>query len=115
MDARHIWMRTGIMISAIACIILFDAFLLAILLAAAAILMLSLDYTQQRAVLFVLAAIAGTAAEALIVLSGAWYYTNPTLYLVPLYLPFLWGLIALYIDSLAQQLRTHDWRVSTKR
>ena len=38
-----------------------------------------------------------TVAEAVVIFSGAWQYTQPQLVSIPLWLPFLWGLAGITI------------------
>ena len=73
-------------------------------------LLLLLAYFKHRfspihheALMFVLFGIFGTTVESLMMSSGAWHYTSPTIFNFPLWLPFLWGLactlcITLYLS-----------------
>ena len=45
---------------------------------------------------FLVGSMLGASAEIVCIYFGAWKYTNPT-YLIPLWLPILWGLAAIVI------------------
>ncbi len=47
----------------------------------------------------------GPAGEIFAVYRGAWQYTEP-FYLIPLWLPFLWGIAVLFFKKLSESLLT---------
>ncbi len=49
--------------------------------------------------------ILGPAGEIFAVYRGAWQYAEP-FYLIPFWLPFLWGIAALFIKKLSESLLT---------
>jgi hypothetical protein len=52
---------------------------------------------------FFVAFLLGPAGEASAVYFGAWKYAQP-IYLIPIWLPFLWGAIALFLKRLCETL-----------
>ncbi len=54
--------------------------------------------------LFVTAAFLGTVAEIVAVRFGAWQYSNPTLFSVPIWLPLLWGIAVVFINRVVNTL-----------
>ena len=57
---------------------------------------------------FFVISVFGTVAERVFVKSGIWYYTNPTLYGIPLWFPVAFGTTALIGQRLALTL-TEIW------
>jgi zinc transporter ZupT len=55
-------------------------------------------------ILFTTAGISGAIAEAIGIKFGAWTYTNPT-YVIPIWLPILWGVAALFIKKLSLDIK----------
>ena len=47
--------------------------------------------------LYVVCAILGSLAEMIAIYFGAWKYATPTVFGIPMWLPFVWGNAALYI------------------
>ena len=56
--------------------------------------------------MFVIAAIAGTIAEAVAIKFGAWHYSNPTVLGVPIWLPLLWGSAVVFIKRFSETVLT---------
>ncbi len=77
--------------------------LLAGILLMLSFLVLLLSHDRRRdAVPFVIGAVLGPAMEAVVIRSGAWQYTSPTALGIPLWLPFLWGLTAMFIMKISR-------------
>lgn len=55
---------------------------------------------------YVLCALLGASSEILVIYFGAWSYTMPQLLGIPLWLPFVWGNVALFFVSLASHVTT---------
>ena len=53
-------------------------------------------HKKNDVVVYSIGAIFGAVAESVCIHFGAWAYTNPT-FLIPLWLPIVWGLAALVI------------------
>jgi hypothetical protein len=66
-------------------------------------LMLLRWHTKKDLVCYFVAFVLGPTAEAVAVDSGAWRYAEP-LYLVPVWLPFLWGVVALFLKRTSETL-----------
>ena len=49
----------------------------------------------------------GPVGEFVAVYFGAWKYSKP-LYLIPIWLPFLWGIAALFMKKLSETLITKE-------
>jgi len=58
---------------------------------------------KHDVITFFLGVVTGAVSESLCIYFGAWMYTNPT-YLIPLWLPVLWGLAALVIRRFSLEL-----------
>jgi len=67
-----------------------------ILIALASILLYSRK-SKKEVLMFILFAIGGAVAEIIAMLSGAWVYTNPNLFSIPIWLPVLWGIAGICI------------------
>ncbi|OGD61843.1 hypothetical protein A2160_00940 [Candidatus Beckwithbacteria bacterium RBG_13_42_9] len=59
---------------------------------------------KQGLILFVLSGFFGTLVESLVMPSGAWNYTQPHIFNIPLWLPFLWGITGICGITLYQGL-----------
>ena len=59
-------------------------------------------HKKEDVYLFVVAAAAGTLAEAVAIKFGAWQYANPTALGVPIWLPFLWGAAVVFIKRFSE-------------
>jgi len=68
-------------------------------------LMLSRWHTQGDLLFYFAAFVLGPCGEIVAVYFGAWTYAKP-LYLIPVWLPFLWGIAALFMKKLAETLLT---------
>ena len=60
-------------------------------------------HTKKDFIYFFSAAVFGPLAEMFTSYYGAWTYTKP-LFIIPIWLPFLWGIAALALMRLAQSL-----------
>ena len=52
---------------------------------------------QKERMLYITCAILGSIAEMIAIYFGAWKYATPTVFGIPMWLPFVWGNAALYI------------------
>lgn len=76
-------------------------------------MMLYLRGSKTDIVFFVTAGLAGTAAEAIAIYFGAWNYGNSQLLGVPIWLPVLWGIAALFTDRLHHEfLDVRKWYIN---
>ena len=64
------------------------------------IFMLYRWHTKSDLIFYFVAFVLGPTGEFVAVYFGAWKYSKP-LYLIPLWLPFLWGIAALFIKKLS--------------
>ena len=62
-------------------------------------------YTRSNLVFYFVAFVLGPGAEAVAVHGGAWEYSKP-FYLIPVWLPFIWGIAALVMKKLSEILMT---------
>jgi hypothetical protein len=60
-------------------------------------------HTNRYISIYLVAFILGSIAEAIAVYFGAWEYSKP-FYLIPLWLPFVWGIAALLIINISETL-----------
>ena len=59
-------------------------------------------HRKEDIYIFVIAAAAGTIAEAVAIKFGAWHYSNPTALGVPIWLPLLWGSAVVFIKRFSE-------------
>ncbi len=85
-------------IVSIVSVILFwgDNILLSIILLILSIGILAIWHKKNDLITFFFGVIFGWFSESICIYFGAWTYTNPT-YLVPLWLPILWGVTTVVI------------------
>jgi uncharacterized membrane protein YoaT (DUF817 family) len=60
-------------------------------------------HTNRDISIYLVAFILGSIAESVAVYFGAWEYSEP-FYLIPLWLPFVWGIAALLIKNISETL-----------
>ncbi len=63
------------------------------------LILLSLRRQKEDVALFVGFAILGVITEGFVVTSGAWYYTSPLILGLPGWLPFAWGMLAVFLHD----------------
>jgi uncharacterized membrane protein YoaT (DUF817 family) len=84
---------------------------LAICLALVSALILLKWNTKSDLAFYFAAFVLGPVGEGFAVHFGAWHYSNP-LWLIPVWLPLLWGIAALFLKKTAELLvntdRTHQ-------
>jgi hypothetical protein len=64
-------------------------------------------HTKSDLIFYFIAFLFGPVGEAVAVSFRAWEYSKP-LYLIPIWLPFLWGIAALFIKKLSDILVSKD-------
>jgi uncharacterized membrane protein YoaT (DUF817 family) len=69
----------------------------------ASIFMLYQWHDRSDVIFYGVAFVLGPVAEALAVHFGAWQYSEP-LYYLPIWLPFLWGIVALFLKKISESL-----------
>jgi len=74
-----------------------ESYILTVVLGITAMCMLLVNKSKHEIYLFFLSGMAGAFAEAIAISAGAWTYTLPTLIGVPIWLPVLWGIAAVFI------------------
>ena len=63
-----------------------------------------IKWHERSDVIFYLVAFAlGPIGEVFAIYLGAWQYSKP-FYLIPIWLPFLWGISALFVKKLSETL-----------
>src|SRR5262245_14620218 len=95
-------------LAALRCVCLFWArpILLMALLVSIAVVMLEARRSVNDVLLVVGCGVFGALAEASAIASGAWAYAVPAAGGVPLWLPAIWGIAALFIKEMAVLLQT---------
>ncbi len=63
---------------------------------------LLLWHKKNDMMFFAAGAIAGIGCEIICVNMGVWKYANPTIFNLPLWLPFAWGFIAVFMKRVAE-------------
>ena len=61
--------------------------------------------SKEDLLLYIICSVAGTLAEAVAIASGAWKYSLPNFIGVPYWLPFLWGIAALFIKRASLEVQ----------
>ena len=79
--------------------------LLSLFLLCISVLMFVVEFRVADVYLYILVGILGALSEVLSISSGAWRYTEPHLFGIPYWLPFLWGIAGVYIIRLSRFLR----------
>ena len=67
------------------------------------IIMLCNWHSKSDLVFYFVAFVLGTIADLLAVHFGAWEYSKP-FFLIPIWLPFLWGITGLFIKKISETL-----------
>ncbi len=65
--------------------------------------MLSRWHTRGDFTFYVVGFVLGPAGEFVVVYFGAWHYAKP-FYLLPIWLPLLWGIFILLVKKIAETL-----------
>jgi hypothetical protein len=68
-----------------------------------AILMIYRWHQKSDLIIFFVALVLGPAGEAIAVYFGAWKYAK-SIFLIPVWLPFLWGTVVLFFKKLCDTL-----------
>ncbi len=66
-------------------------------------LMIYTWHDKSDLIFFFVAFLLGPAGEAVSVYCGGWKYAKP-IYLIPIWLPFLWGIVALFLKKTCETL-----------
>ena len=102
-----IWV-TGLLSLALVCVFWPFPYVLLALLALDAGVMLSARKNVADLILVAFCGVLGAVAEAFGIGSGAWAYALPLSMGVPIWLPTIWGIAALFIKEIAKQI---EWVV----
>jgi hypothetical protein len=78
---------------------------LTICYAAISIVALIKWHTKSDLLFYFVTFVLGPMGESVAIYLGAWKYSNP-LYLIPLWLPFLWGICALFMKHISETIVT---------
>jgi len=63
-------------------------------------------HTSSDFIFYIVAFVLGPLGELFAIAFGAWSYTQP-FYLIPAWLPFLWGIATLVVKNLSETLLTN--------
>ena len=77
------------------------------ILIAVSILMLLVWKSRDDTITFFICGIAGALSESLAIAFGAWTYAFPSIIGIPFWLPFLWGIAALFMKRISFEV--HDF------
>jgi len=61
-------------------------------------------HERQDVLVFVVGGVIGPIGEGVAVYFGAWSYTNPSFFGIPIWLPIVWGLASLLITRIAKSI-----------
>lgn len=84
-------------------------FLMAFFLFILAVIELNIIKSKKLVVVFILAAIFGSAIESMAIYLGSWHYSNPTFFNIPIWLIPLWGNAGIITVSLYKLLGKFSW------
>jgi hypothetical protein len=70
-------------------------------------LMLILYNNKEDFYLYIISGMAGAIVEAIAIAFGAWQYAFPQFIGIPYWLPFLWGIAALFIKRVINAIHQH--------
>jgi hypothetical protein len=99
-NALHVWL-SGLTALACVCTLWPRPILLTAVLLAIAAVMLWARRSMSDVLLFVCCGVLGALAEACAVRCGAYAYTLPIALGIPLWLPVIWGIAALFVKETA--------------
>ena len=71
------------------------------------VFMLRRWHSKADLLFYSVAFLLGPLGEAIAVRSGAWSYSKPS-FLIPLWLPLLWGIVGLFLKKLCESLATKE-------
>ena len=74
---------------------------LTVLLIVTGVAIYALRPSRTSAFVYLIGFLFGPLAEAVSIRTGAWEYASPTFLGIPLWLPFVWGIAALFIQNTA--------------
>ena len=74
-------------------------------LLAVSVLMLRRWHSASDLIFYLVAFVLGPIGEIAAVCFGAWEYARP-FYVIPIWLPFLWGVVALFLKRVAEVVAT---------
>jgi hypothetical protein len=80
---------------------------LTICYAALSLILFTRWHSRRDLIFYCVAFVCGPLGEFFAVRFGAWQYAKP-FYLIPLWLPFLWGIAALFIKKLSEALASNS-------
>ena len=75
-------------------------FLLTAILIILSIILILILQNKKNIKLYLIFAALGVITEALMVSRNAWTYPNPDIFKIPIWLPLLWGIVALFIRQI---------------
>jgi uncharacterized membrane protein YoaT (DUF817 family) len=92
----------------LACLLWPRPYLLTACYAVISLILLARWHSRPDLIFYTVAFFVGPLGELFAIASGAWTYTRP-FYIIPLWLPFLWGIAALFIKKLSDTLTGGAW------
>ncbi len=101
---KKFYYETALFVSSIVLIILFykNIWLLLAVLAILWIIGLLFWHKKNDIIFFIIAGIIASAAEIACINFGVWRYANATIAGIPIWLPFAWGFIAVFMKRVAE-------------
>jgi hypothetical protein len=81
--------------------------ILSVCLVLIGVFMLHRWHSKTDLLFYSVAFLLGPLGEAIAVRSGAWSYSKPT-FLIPLWLPLLWGIVGVFLKKLCESLAAKE-------
>jgi hypothetical protein len=70
------------------------------------LLVLKFLFSKDETVLMIISGVLGPLGETIAIYFGTYQYTNPNLFLIPSWLPFLWGLAVVTLKKITENIIT---------
>ena len=109
MPKRKRQLTTGIIIAVIQIYLItyhFEQvwFVTSALAVSALIILWKFHFSKRMMLMFLIVAISGFVAEAVVVTNGAWTYASPHVLGLPIWLPIIWGSVGVVAAHLSDKL-----------
>ncbi|MFZ3077247.1 MAG: hypothetical protein WA139_02230 [Candidatus Aenigmatarchaeota archaeon] len=76
------------------------------MLAIVSVLMLLIRKSREDILLYAICGVSGALAEYTAIALGAWTYAFPNIAGIPYWLPFLWGIAALFVKNMSTEIHS---------
>ncbi|MGM5481355.1 MAG: hypothetical protein ACQESE_03000 [Nanobdellota archaeon] len=99
-------------LTAVASLYATELFLFLVLLFLAGMLLL-VRWSLAELILFIACGLAGAGAEIFAITFGTWYYSTQHVFSIPFWLPVLWGIAAVFIKRIYEDISCFIKRISS--